>query len=79
MRSRGVPRRSTSGKVGQLLASKDPVLRAHAARGLAYATLPDASGRLAAAYAYETEAGVRRAIIGALSARTADATAPRAP
>ncbi len=63
-------------KVGQLLASKDPVLRAHAARGLAYATLPDASGRLAAAYAYETDATVRRAIVAALSARLQDATAP---
>jgi cellulose synthase operon protein C len=63
-------------KVGQLLASKDPVLRAHAARGLAHATLPDASGRLASAYAYETDVTVRRAIVGALSARVNDATAP---
>ena len=63
-------------KVGQLLASKDAVLRAHAARGLAYATLPDASGRLASAYAYETDVTVRRAIIGAMIARVNDATAP---
>ena len=63
-------------KVDQLLASKDPVLRAHAARGLAFATLPDASGRLAAAYAYETDVMVRRAILGALSARLQDASAP---
>ncbi|HSO38180.1 MAG TPA: HEAT repeat domain-containing protein [Labilithrix sp.] len=63
-------------KVGQLLASKDPVLRAHAARGLAFATLPDASGRLATAYAYETDATVRRAVVGALAARLQDATAP---
>jgi HEAT repeat protein len=63
-------------KVGQLLASKDTVLRAHAARGLAFAPLADASGRLASAYAYETDATVRRSIVGALVARTADATAP---
>ena len=63
-------------KVGQLLASKDPVLRAHAARGLGYASLPDASGRLAAAYAYETDATVRRAIVAALAARLQDASAP---
>jgi cellulose synthase operon protein C len=63
-------------KVGQLLASKDPVLRAHAARGLGYATLADASGRLASAYAYETDVTVRRSIVGALIARTNDATAP---
>ncbi len=63
-------------KVGQLLASKDPVLRAHAARGLAYATLPDASGRLADAYAYETDVAVRRAIVASLAARLGDATAP---
>ena len=63
-------------KVGQLLASKDAVLRTHAARGLAYASLPDASGRLANAYAYETDVAVRRAIVGALAARTNDATSP---
>lgn len=63
-------------KVGQLLASKDPVLRAHAARGLAFAPLADASGRLASAYAYETDVSVRRAIVAALAARTKDATAP---
>jgi hypothetical protein len=63
-------------KVGQLLASKDAVLRAHAARGLAHAVLPDASGRLANAYAYETDVMVRRAIVSALVARTGDASAP---
>ena len=47
----------------QLLAAKDPVLRAHAARGLAFATLADASGRLASAYAYETDETVRRALV----------------
>lgn len=63
-------------KVGQLLASKDAILRAHAARGLAHAALPDASGRLATAYAYETDVAVRRAVVAALVARTRDASAP---
>jgi len=63
-------------KVGQLLASKDAVLRAHAARGLAFGALADASGRLASAYAYETDVTVRRSIVAALVARTGDATAP---
>jgi HEAT repeat protein len=63
-------------KVGQLLSSKDAVLRAHTARGLAFGALPDASGRLANAYAYETDVSVRRAVIAALVARTQDATAP---
>lgn len=67
---------STSRKVGQLLGSKDPVLRAHAARGLGLSGLPDAAGRLAELYAYETDADVRRAAVAALAARTADASAP---
>lgn len=66
----------TQRRIGQLLASKDPLLRAHAARGLAYAPLADASGRLANAYAYETDVMVRRALVEALVARTKDATAP---
>lgn len=63
-------------KVGQLLASKDAVLRTHAARGLAVAPLADASGRLASAYAYETDVNVRRAVVTALAARVKDASAP---
>jgi HEAT repeat protein len=63
-------------KVGQLLASKDAVLRAHAARGLAFGALADASGRLANAYAYETDPVVRRAVVASLAARTQDLTAP---
>lgn len=63
-------------KVGQLLASKDAVLRAHAARGLAFGALADAAGRLANAYAYETDVMVRRAVVAALVARTQDATSP---
>jgi hypothetical protein len=63
-------------KVSQLLASKDPVVRAHAARGLGDATLPDATGRLADLYLNETDVDVRRAAIGALAAREKDASAP---
>lgn len=63
-------------KVTQLLASKDPVLRAHAARGLGEAVLPDATGRLAELYLAETDLEVRRAAIGALAARDKDASAP---
>ena len=67
---------STVDKVGQLLASRDPIVRGHAARGLASPRLAEVTGRLAAAYAYETDDGVRRMIIGALAARTLDADAP---
>jgi hypothetical protein len=63
-------------KVGQLLGARDAVLRTHAARGLGVAHLSDATGRLANAYAYETDTDVRRALIGALAARTKDANAP---
>jgi hypothetical protein len=63
-------------KVGQLLASKDATLRAHVALGLAGSPLPDATGRLARAYAFETDDAVRRAIVTALAARTNDASAP---
>ncbi len=66
----------TAQKIGQLLASRDPLVRAHAARGLGAAPLADATGRLADAYAYETDADVRRALVGALAARTRDANAP---
>lgn len=63
-------------KLGQLLGSKDAVIRAHAARGVAQAALPDVTGRLANAYAYETDVAVRRALVSSLAARTKDATAP---
>jgi HEAT repeat protein len=66
----------TARKIGQLLSSKDVVLRAHVARGLGVASLPDAAGRLADAYAYETDVEVRRAVIAALAARSGDADAP---
>jgi hypothetical protein len=63
--------------VDALLASRDPVMRMHLAWGLAASAAPDATGRLAAAYAWEPDEGVRRAIVRALAARTgADADAP---
>jgi HEAT repeat protein len=63
-------------KVDAFLASRDPILRAHAARGIALGTYKDAIGRLAAAFAYESDAGVRRVIVTALAGRTTDANAP---
>lgn len=67
---------SMTSKVEQLLGSKDPVIRAHAAWGVAGSSLPDATGRLAEAYAFETSIEVRRAIINALAARAQDERAP---
>ncbi|MEO6577220.1 MAG: HEAT repeat domain-containing protein, partial [Polyangiaceae bacterium] len=64
-------------KVNALLASRDLVVHAHAARGLGKSSAPDAVGRLAAAYAYEFEPSVRRAILQALAEHTgADAMSP---
>lgn len=59
-----------------LLSSTDPVVRAHALRGLAHAPLAAASDRLAHAYAYETDVLVRRAIVDAMLARKGDVSAP---
>ncbi len=67
---------ATTRTIGELLASKDSVLRAHTARGLSVASLPDATGRLADLYTNETDTEVRRAVIAALAARTEDAKAP---
>jgi HEAT repeat protein len=65
-------------KVSALLAARDPILRAHVARGLAASSYKDVVGRLGNAFAYESDVGVRRAIIGALAARTgSDASAPQ--
>jgi HEAT repeat protein len=60
---------STGARVDALLASHDPLLRAHAAMGLGEASASDATGRLARAYAWEPEAEVRRAIVLALCRR----------
>jgi HEAT repeat protein len=64
-------------KVAALLSSRDPVLRAHAARGLGMSDARDAVGYLANAYKFEADPGVRRAIVRALVTRAGnDATAP---
>ena len=55
-----------------LLASRDPVMRAHVARGLQASKAPDAVGRLARAYTWEPMAEVWRALIEALATRAAD-------
>jgi HEAT repeat protein len=54
-------------QIDALLASPDPILRAHAARGLALSQQPDAVGRLARAYEWEGDADVRRAIVEGLA------------
>jgi HEAT repeat protein len=54
-------------RVDALLTSHDPLLRAHAARGLGLAHAPDAAGRLSRAYEREGDAVVRRAIVDALA------------
>jgi HEAT repeats len=67
-------RRSDEGLVtgvDALLRSRDPVLRCQAARGLALSQAADAGGRLSAAYAWEADARVRRAIVSALANRVA--------
>jgi hypothetical protein len=67
--------------VESLLGSADPLLRAHAFRGLAASASPSAVGRLADAYAWEIDAGVRRALVAALAsidARGASEVARRA-
>jgi HEAT repeat protein len=64
-------------KVTALFASRDPVLRAHVARGLGMSEAKDAVGRLANAYRFEADASVRRAIVRALVARRGpDESAP---
>jgi HEAT repeat protein len=57
-------------KVDALLASNDPILRGHAARGLGVSPLDASVGRLARVYAYEPNATVRRAAIASLARRT---------
>ncbi len=52
-----------------LLASSDPAFRSHAALGLARSEDPSSVGLLAAAYRFEPDARVRRAVVRALSAR----------
>jgi hypothetical protein len=56
-------------RLGRALDSADPVLRAHAAFGLALSPLPDAVSRLANAWRFEEAPRVRRAIVLALGRR----------
>jgi hypothetical protein len=56
-------------RLGRALDSIDPVLRAHAAFGLALSPLADAVARLASAWGFEEMPGVRRAIVVALGHR----------
>jgi hypothetical protein len=57
-------------RLRELLASNDPLLRAHVALGLARSRDASAVGMLAEAYRFETEPRVRRALIAALAARS---------
>jgi HEAT repeat protein len=52
-----------------LLASHDPALRAATARGLGWSPAPEATGRLAEAYEWESDPAVRQALIAALALR----------
>jgi HEAT repeat protein len=63
-------------KVDALLASRDPLVRAHVARGLGGSASRNAIGRLANAYAYEPDLLVRRALVLAMAGRTRDAGSP---
>ena len=56
-------------RIKRLLDGGDPVVRAHAALGLARSAEPDAVSLLVQAYRFEDDAGVRRAIVRGLSRR----------
>ncbi len=56
-------------RLRELLASGDPLLRAHVALGLAQSDLASAAGLLADAYRFEVDPRVRRAIVSALARR----------
>ena len=58
------------GRIRTLLEGSDPVVRAHTALGLGRDPVPSAVSLLTAAYRFEDDASVRRAIIRALSRRT---------
>jgi hypothetical protein len=57
-------------RLRELLASDDPLLRAHVALGLGQSAEPSAVGVLAETYRTEPDAEVRRAIVRALASRT---------
>jgi HEAT repeat protein len=56
-------------RIKRLLEGTDPVVRAHAALGLARDPEPDAASLLASTYRFEEDASVRRAVVRALSLR----------
>jgi HEAT repeat protein len=58
------------GRIERLLRGGSPQLRVHAALGLGRSHHPDAAGRLVDAYVFETDVGVRRALLRALSWRS---------
>jgi HEAT repeat protein len=58
------------GRIRSLLEGSDPVVRAHTALGLGHDPEPSAVSLLTAAYRFEDDASVRRAIVRALSRRT---------
>jgi cellulose synthase operon protein C len=60
---------SIRGLLKRLLEGSDPVVRAHVALGLAWDPEPSATSLLTAAYRFEDDAGVRRAVVRALSVR----------
>lgn len=66
---------SPTRSIDVFLASPDPVIRAHAASGLARSAAPDAPGTLARMYGWEADAAVRRVIVEGLGARN-DRDAP---
>jgi cellulose synthase operon protein C len=57
------------GRIKRLLEGTDPVIRAHTALGLALDPEPDAASLLVAAYRFEEDVSVRRAVVRALSER----------
>jgi HEAT repeat protein len=57
------------GQIKRLLEGTDPVVRAHVALGLAQDPEPNAVSLLTAAYRFEEDAAVRRAVVRALSKR----------
>src|SRR5262249_61408182 len=70
--ARALPSRDADalrGRLKRLLEGSDPVVRAHIALGLARDPEPSAVSLLTSAYRFEDDAGVRRAIMRALSRR----------
>ena len=57
------------GRIKRLLEGTDPVVRAHVALGLGRDPEPSATALLVSAYRFEEDAGVRRAVVRALSRR----------